>query len=86
MQVRYSNKAVKTLARMDPRLRNRIVAKINAYAADPASLANNVIALQRTSGYRLRVGNYRVLFDIEGDHAQILSVYRVAHRKEVYDG
>ena len=86
MQVRYRNKVVKSLARMDPRLRDRIVAKINAYAADPASMANNVIALQGTSGYRLRVGNYRVLFDIEGDDAQILSVYKVAHRKEIYDG
>ena len=31
--------------------------------------------------YRLRVGNYRVLFDIEDN---TITVYRVRHRKESY--
>ena len=32
--------------------------------------------------YRLRVGNYRVLFDIEND---IMLVARILHRKEAYN-
>ena len=31
--------------------------------------------------YRLRVGNYRVLFEIESDK---IVVYRVLHRREAY--
>ena len=31
--------------------------------------------------YRLRVGNYRILFEIEGSHVVI---YRIRHRKDVY--
>lgn len=31
--------------------------------------------------YRLRVGNYRVLFEVEGTHVVI---YRIMHRKDIY--
>ncbi len=34
-----------------------------------------------TPEYRLRVGRYRILFEIEGDK---LIVFRIKHRKEVY--
>ncbi len=34
-----------------------------------------------TPEYRLRVGNYRVLFDISDS---IINVYRVSHRKDIY--
>ena len=34
-----------------------------------------------TPEFRLRVGNYRVLFEIEGDKVLI---YRVRHRKDAY--
>ena len=41
-----------------------IRAKIEAYAADPTSQANNVKKLQGRDGYRLRVGDYRVIFEV----------------------
>ncbi len=31
--------------------------------------------------YRLRVGNYRILFEIEGNN---VVVYRIRHRKDIY--
>jgi mRNA interferase RelE/StbE len=34
-----------------------------------------------TPEYRLRVGDYRVLFEIEGE---TIVVYRVRHRREAY--
>ncbi len=34
-----------------------------------------------TPEYRLRVGNYRVLFEIEKD---IIYIYRIRHRKQAY--
>lgn len=34
-------------------------------------------------GYRLRIGNYRVLFTITED-TQEITVYTLAHRKDVY--
>jgi mRNA interferase RelE/StbE len=31
--------------------------------------------------YRLRIGNYRVLFEIDDD---VLIIYRIRHRKDIY--
>jgi mRNA interferase RelE/StbE len=52
-----------------------------AFAADPYA-APNVEAL-KGGGFRLRVGNWRVLYDLRDDLLVVL-VARVAHRREVY--
>ncbi len=39
--------------------------------------------LRGEQGYRLRVGGYRVLYDLGDDH-QIVNVYAVRHRREAY--
>ena len=41
------------------------------------------IKLQGESGYRVRVGVYRVLYDID-DKEQVVVVYRVKQRREAY--
>ena len=35
------------------------------------------------NGYRLRIGNYRILYTINREN-KIIDIYSVAHRKEVY--
>jgi mRNA interferase RelE/StbE len=39
--------------------------------------------LKGVEGYRLRVGKYRILYDID-DHVKTVTIHRVQHRKEVY--
>ena len=65
--------------------RQRIVAKVEQYADDPTSLANNVIQLAGSTYRRLRVGDYRVLFTIERRTTIVIVVLRVRHRREAYD-
>ena len=60
----------------------RIMEKIEAYAADPASQASNVRTLQGRDGIRLRVGDWRVIFYEEGE---TIGVVAVGHRREIYD-
>ena len=36
-------------------------------------------------GYRLRVGDYRIIYTIDHTH-KVVTVYRVRHRREVYRG
>jgi mRNA interferase RelE/StbE len=43
----------------------------------------NSTAMRDGSGRRLRVGDYRVIYRIEGEN---LTVHAVGHRKDVYDG
>ena len=46
---------------MPANMAQRILEKINAYAADPSSQANNVTALVGRDGIRLRVGDWWVI-------------------------
>ncbi len=59
----------------------RIRTKVEAYATDPASQANNVKALQGRSGLRLRVGNWRVIME----DGVVLAVLEVGPRGGIYD-
>jgi mRNA interferase RelE/StbE len=62
--------------------RARIARRIEAYVADPDSPQHDVKALVNTSPrLRLRVGNWRVLFELEGD---TMHIHRVLHRREAY--
>ncbi len=85
MRIEYTKTARKALKTLPKSAANRILARIEAYAAEPGAQANNVRALKGKPGYRLRVGDYRVLFTVEGDAVEVMLVYRVGHRKDVYD-
>ena len=80
-RVTYQRTALKALRRMPVNMAERIVEKINAYATDPASLANNVKALKGQYAIRLRVGDWRVLM-IDGE---VIDVIKIAPRSSVYD-
>ncbi|MCA1972091.1 MAG: type II toxin-antitoxin system RelE/ParE family toxin [Caenispirillum sp.] len=85
MQVRYTIQAAKELKKIGP-ARDLIRSKILQYAADPGSLANNVKALKGADEFRLRVGDYRVLFALLGDGTiTIMEVKAIRHRREAYD-
>jgi mRNA interferase RelE/StbE len=82
-RVTYSRDALRVLARIPANTARLIRAKIDQYAADPTSLANNVKALKGEPGYYwLRVGDWRILFREDG---VVLSVTRIAPRGGAYD-
>ena len=74
MKIAYSKSAFRTLKRIPANEAKRIREKIEAYAADPASQANNVVKLQGREGHRLRVGDWRVIFDSDGSVLDILTI------------
>lgn len=78
----YTRVALKQLNAIPKPASLRIKAKIEQYADDPASLAGNVRKLQGRQGYRLRVGDYRVIFD---EHGNILDILSVGPRGSIYD-
>lgn len=58
------------------------MAKVQHHADDPAALANNVKALKGREGIRLRVGDWHVIMDDQGD---VLDVLKIGPRGGVYD-
>jgi len=59
----------------------RIGERIEALADDPHPAQSARLTGQ--SGFRLRVGDYRVLYEVD-DAAQVIAVLRVRHRREAY--
>lgn len=79
--VTYKPKAVKALRRMPRDQAELVRSKVRQYAADPASLANNVTELKGRAGLRLRVGNWRVIMD---EDATVVDVLDVGPRGAIY--
>ena len=81
-EVVYSKTAQKALMRMPRNWAIRIRDKVNAYATDPVSQANNVKTLQGTDGMlKLRVGDWRVVM-CDGVVLEILDIKARGSAKE----
>lgn len=73
----------KALARLPLNWQKRIVAKIREVAASPYAPNNNLTKLQGRDGYRLRVGGWRVIYELQEDRLVML-VLEVGPRGGVY--
>lgn len=82
--VEYSREAARTLRRMPRNTAELIRSKVASLATEPHAANNNVKALVGRPGYRLRVGDWRVIYDVN-DGLRILAVERVAPRGGVYE-
>lgn len=80
--VSYSAEALKTLTRMDRTTAKRPRAKILALARNPLAPDNNVKKLTGIEGYRLRVGDWRIIYALKHEVLTVV-VVRVGHRKEI---
>jgi mRNA interferase RelE/StbE len=61
----------KALSRLPVNWQRRIVEKIKEVAADPCATHNNVSKLQGRDGYRLRVGERRVIYELHDDRLEL---------------
>jgi mRNA interferase RelE/StbE len=83
-KIEFSNAALKQLKKLPVKVRTRIQTKIDELADNPRP--NGVVKLEDSdNGYRIRIGNYRVLYNIFDD-VLLVTVVRVGHRKDVYRG
>jgi mRNA interferase RelE/StbE len=76
----YTQKAVRDIDRLDAGVKNRIGTTLLRFKDNPLQYAERLTNLE-LGGYRFRIGDYRVIFDIEGNDIVVL---RVGHRKEIY--
>ena len=83
LKVTYSDQALQFLDKQTLKDRGRIISKINQYAANPSELRNQIKKLTGFPFYRLRVGNYRVIFNETGT---VMKIERIGNRGDVYRG
>lgn len=79
----FSKEADKTLRKMPHVVAQRIRQKLDQLVQNPYAPNNNVKKLQDLPAYRLRVGDWRVIYEVN-DTAVTVLVIRIAPRGEVY--
>jgi mRNA interferase RelE/StbE len=73
--------AAKELAQLPPKDRGRIVIRIQALAEEPRPVGAEKLSGQER--YRVRQGDYRILYEIEDQVLRVIIV-KIAHRGDVY--
>jgi len=79
-QILYEKEVLKELDKLEPSICRRILKKVDKMSENPASC--DIKKLKASEDYRLRVGDYRVIFIFDKD---LIKVIKVGHRQQIYD-
>lgn len=81
-RIEFAKSAEKDLRKIDRSMIPRLLAEIESLETNPRpDGVRKLVGSERT--YRIRIGQYRVVYEIEDDRL-ILFVVRIAHRKDAY--
>jgi mRNA interferase RelE/StbE len=78
----FTIEATKDFKKLTPEIQKRIVKKLDYFvnSGQPLKFAESLINYE-IGQYRFRVGDYRIIFDLEGE---VIVVLTLGHRKEIY--
>jgi mRNA interferase RelE/StbE len=79
-EIQFKPEAEADLARLSPDVTRRIIKKLDALRNDLAGDVKRLV--HYTPGWRLRVGDWRVLFEVIGNR---IVIWRVVHRSKAYE-
>lgn len=80
-EIYFKSSAEKELQKLDPRLIKLIIRKIEVLSINPRIAG--AIKLKGNTAYRYRVGEYRIIYEVD-DLKRIVSIFRIRHRRSVY--
>jgi mRNA interferase RelE/StbE len=83
-RIEFDPKAIEDLRGLSVKVQSQILKKINWLGLNfeqvqPKGLAENLAGF-----YKLRVGDYRVLYEIDAE-LEVIAIARVGHRRDIYD-
>ncbi len=78
--IEWKENALRELEKLESSLARRIIKKVDELSENPFS--KDIKRLKGCDDFRLRVGDYRIIFAIKQNIIQIL---KVGHRKNIYD-
>lgn len=76
----YTKTAARDIQKLDTVTKKRIKKKLEEFLKNPLTYAKKLTD-SRIGTYRWRIGNHRVVFDVDDQKIVIL---RVGHRREIY--
>jgi len=77
MEINYSKQALKFLKKQDSRTRHRLIRAIESLPDD-----GDRKKLTNQDGYRLRVGDFRIIYDIFGN---VVEIFKIGNRGDIYN-
>ena len=81
--VKYTKEAERFLKTQNTKTKKRIMDKVDHLALNPYTMNNNVTKMVERPGYRLRIGDIRVLYDIF-NNVLVINVFEIENRDSVY--
>lgn len=82
-EIVFTRQAYKSLRRLPVDIVRRVRERLDQIAEDPFAQNPNVTKLQNRPGYHLRVGDWRVIYDVQ-EGEMIILVLKVGSRGDVY--
>jgi len=79
--IEIKSSALKELQALPVPIRDRVSSHIDNLAVQPRPIGSK--KLSGSQAYRIRVGMYRIVYEIQ-DQRLIIMIIRIAHRREVY--
>ncbi|MBS3132253.1 type II toxin-antitoxin system RelE/ParE family toxin [Candidatus Woesearchaeota archaeon] len=79
-QIEFTEKALKQISKLEKEIQKRILNSLERIRIRPESYVTQLVG---EPYYKLRVGDYRLIIDIQNDRL-ILLVVKVGHRKNIY--
>ena len=76
----YTQRALKDIDVLDRSVKQRVGKTLQRYEQNPLAHAEP-LKQSELGSYRFRIGDYRVVFDLEGPEIVVL---RVGHRRDIY--
>jgi len=79
----FTSQAEENLAKLDKQIAQRILKKIRWLVENVGTITPEPLTGQFQGVYKLRVGDYRVLYTLE-DEQNLIVIRLIKHRREVY--
>ena len=76
----YEKEALSELDKLESSISRRIIKKIDEMSENPSSC--DIKKLKASSDYRLRVGDYRIIFELINN---LIIILKVGHRQQIYE-
>lgn len=77
----FKIKALKQLKKLDKPVQRKIIEKLDLVSKEEVLFNNKRLTKFKIGSYRLRIGDYRLIYDIDG---KMITILLLGHRKEIY--
>ena len=81
VKIEWTEEAVRDLEKLDRQVVQRILRKLDWFSKNFERVIPEPLGREFKGTYKLRVGDWRVIYTVEGD---IVIIQSVGHRREIY--